>query len=278
MAANQFIGIYARPDNPRAVNVALKAYELLSGVYGVEARIDRSLSHMVLGEEVKFFDLKLEAPRKLIVVGGDGTLLRAISLIGYTHNVVIHPIKVGRRGFLFELDAEEGIRKLKEFIEDKYVLEPLRCLQAHLCEEEFCKLLGYSVNDIAILALGSKTITLNVRLTGFPNNILLEGDGLILATPVGSTAYSLSAGGPIVDKRLNAIVLTPVNPIAKQPPLVVHGSTRIDVFIERCGSIVRVILDGQRMFRVPAKRIVRVEYSDKRVYVARYHSVQGGGK
>ncbi len=263
----EFIGIYARPNDGYAIEVAYKVYRLLRCKYGVEVRVDRSLSHVM--KEVDYFDLRIEVPPKLIVIGGDGTLLRAALMLQHADQPVIHAIRVGRRGFFFELDPSEGVRRLEDFLADNYWVEELPRLDAKVCREGACMRIGLAVNDVVVAAVGTKTLTISVTVDDeYVTDI--EGDGVIVSTPIGSTAYSLSAGGPVVDKRVRVIVVTPLNPLRPTPPLVVDGHSEVKVLVTRCSEYVRVILDGQKVVRVNKGTAVQATLTGPPLRLARY--------
>ncbi|GEM_PF-6830121 len=102
-----------------------------------------------------------------------------------------------------------------------------------------------ALNEAAILILGSKTMDLHVEIEGETLYDNLEGDGLIIATPVGSTAYSYSSNGSVIHPELDAYIITPVNPIDKRlSPIVVPGYFRTRVLIKRTSRPVKLIIDG----------------------------------
>ncbi|MGB4124973.1 MAG: NAD(+)/NADH kinase, partial [Dethiobacteria bacterium] len=147
----------------------------------------------------------------LLVVGGDGTILRAARDLA-SWEVPILGINVGHKGFLAEIEVEQMDRYLQYILTGQYEFLERMMLEAAVRREG--RMLGrfIALNDI-VISRGpfSRILTLNTYI----NDDFLEsysGDGVIVATPTGSTGYSLSAGGPIVNPSLELIVITPICP------------------------------------------------------------------
>ncbi|MET1101853.1 MAG: NAD(+)/NADH kinase [Pyrodictiaceae archaeon] len=272
MELGEFIGIFARPDTPESLRIVKEAYEILNSM-NIDVRIDISLKPFLpRSPSYRYFDIRFEVPRKTIVVGGDGTLLRLYSIIGERGSTIVHPIKAGRRGFLFELDEFTGLQRLKDFVEDKYRIEELMRIRVLVFRREPSNIehCCVALNEAALFAPGSKTLVLRVRAD---NEVLydsLEGDGVIVSTPVGSTAYSLSAGGPLLDYELEAYVVTPVNPVSYARPYVISARRRIIVQLVRSRRTPLLIIDGQECDRLRNLDGFIAEKSSSPARIARY--------
>ncbi len=274
MASNKFIGIYARHDSVDALRIAHEAYTQLVSL-GIDARVDASIKpyfESLFKGSYESYDVRFTVPYKIVVVGGDGTLLRLYTLIGERGDPVVHPIKAGRRGFLFELDAYTGIRRLRDFIEDRYYVERLMRLRVTAFHEEYGRIITKCValNEAAIVAPGSKTLVVAVYTDSEQVYENLEGDGVIVATPTGSTAYSFSAGGPVLHRSLDAVVVTPINPIYCARPVVLPSSKQIRVLVTRTRRSPSLIIDGQRCIKLQNGDGVVVEKSPVYARIARY--------
>jgi len=272
--SEDFIGIYTRPDSIEALRVAHEAYMFISS-QRIEARIDVSIKpyfKTLFGGTYLTYDIRFHIPRKIVVVGGDGTLLRLYSLIGERGDPIIHPIKAGRRGFLFELDSYTGIRRIKDFIEDRYRVEKLLRLRVTLFSgnEDSTVSRCSALNEAAIVAPGSKTVVVEIWSDGEPLYENLEGDGVIVATPTGSTAYSYSAGGPVLDRELEAFVITPLNPIYCARPVVVPASKHVSIRVTKTRRAPLLIIDGQKCARLNTGSGIVVEKSPVYARIARY--------
>jgi NAD+ kinase len=183
-------------------------------------------------EEIKGCDFAIAA-------GGDGTFLWASSII-YEFNLPILGINLGGLGFLTDIRKEEIERVFSELKDKNYFIQERVFLKADWKGKE-----NVALNDVVFSSTDIRVINLDIFINDeFVTE--LSGDGLIVATPTGSTAYSLSAGGPILKPDTQAFVITPISPHTLTfRPLVVSGVSRILIKAkEKC----RFICDGQRLF------------------------------
>lgn len=147
----------------------------------------------------------------VIVLGGDGTILRAAkAFAGY--EIPIVGVNLGTLGFLAEIEAANTGDMVKRLIEDDYRVEQRMHLEGRIYREGACIFEDKALNDIVVSRSGfSKLICLRI----FVNDKLLdvyEADGVIVSTPTGSTGYNLSAGGPIVSPDTDILIVTPISP------------------------------------------------------------------
>ncbi len=182
----------------------------------------------------------------LVVIGGDGTFLQAVRSIA-GRPVPILGIHLGRLGFLTEVTVEEVPAVFEAFRQGRLQVQPRTLLQATI--EQTDGLLGpFTVlNDVVVNKSAlARIIDLRVTVDGeFLTNY--RADGLIIATPTGSTAYSLSAGGSIVYPTVPVILLTPICPHAlTQRPILLPDTARVEVVLEVENEDVVVTLDGQQ--------------------------------
>lgn len=145
-----------------------------------------------------------------ICIGGDGAFLRAVHKHGFPY-IPFVGVNTGHLGFFHEITPEMIDKFVENYSKERYKLEDIYLVEAMVCTRTSCiELIG--VNEIVIKGIESKVIHLNVSID---NNHLecFSGDGLIVSTPSGSTAYNLSAGGSIVYPTLKTLQLTPLCPI-----------------------------------------------------------------
>lgn len=141
-----------------------------------------------------------------VVIGGDGTLLGAVTAAANA-NVPTLGINLGRLGFMTHISPEAVDCAVSDLLSGHFVIQRRALLQAHTADgSSFCAL-----NDVVIKAAASRLIRLRVCCDGELMNTF-HADGLIFATPTGSTAYNLSAGGPIVHPAARVLLVTPINP------------------------------------------------------------------
>ena len=180
----------------------------------------------------------------VISMGGDGTFLRAASMVG-GKQIPILGINTGRLGFLADVNAQEIERTIKALYEGDYTLDTRAVIQV---ETEGQPLQGYScaLNDVAILKRDNASmITIHTTING-DYLTTYQADGLILSTPTGSTAYSLSNGGPIIVPGTHVFSLTAVAPHSLNVrPIVVSEDSEIKLTIESRTHNFLVALDGR---------------------------------
>ena len=209
-----------------------------------------------------------EAVDAVITLGGDGTFLRAARLVaGY--KVPLLGINLGSLGFLAEVRYEEIAEAIDMLAEGKYHLEKRKRVKAKVIRdgESVCEVTA--LND-AVLNMGStpRVLDLEVRV-GETSVGRYLADGLIVATPTGSTAYSLSAGGPIVDPSLDALVVTPICPHSLAVrPLLLASHHPLDIHLHDCPDGL-LSADGQVSHHVESGDHILFQHSPDPAYIIR---------
>jgi NAD+ kinase len=205
----------------------------------------------------------------VFVLGGDGTLLSVAREAPETTPVL--GINVGALGYLTGLKQKEALRRLDEVLGGGFREDRRRRLDVSITEgpnQGIHRALNDAVlNREAIGRISTFTILIEGRSIA-----RFRGDGVIVATPTGSTAYSLSAGGPILDPALAAVVVTPISPHAlTQRPLVVPASTKVGLMVtgRKPQDGVQLTLDGQARFAIPPGCLVEVRESGSPVILLR---------
>jgi NAD+ kinase len=186
----------------------------------------------------------------VIAAGGDGTFLMAGSII-YDFDIPLLGINLGGLGFLTDIRKEEINSIFEDLGNKNYTIQERFFLKAKFKGEE-----SIALNDVVFSSTDIRVIDLDIYINGsFVTQ--LSGDGLIVATPTGSTAYSLSSGGPILKPDTKAFVITPISPHALTfRPLVVDQESGILIKTkEKC----RLIFDGQRLFALQEGEEVSIE-------------------
>ena len=200
----------------------------------------------------------------VISLGGDGTFLKAASRVG-AKGVPILGINTGRLGFLADISPEEMEETLDEIYSNHYKIEERSVLQLH-CNNERLMQSPYALNEIAVLKRDSSSmISIHTAINGAPLTTY-QADGLIIATPTGSTAYSLSVGGPIIVPHSKTIAITPVAPHSlNMRPIVICDDWEITLDVESRSHNFLVAIDGRSESCREATRlsISRANYSIK---------------
>jgi len=217
------IGIVSRTDKKEALELTKKIIELLDNY---EIFIDESMK--------EYFKMKtIKDVNFIVVVGGDGTILRTVE--EYKDTPIL-PVNMGTHGYLTEINPED-YKKIPEILEKHRIEE-----RSKLVVIKDGKILGEVLNEV-IMRAKEPTKVANFLLRYDNKEETIFGDGVIVATPTGSTAYSLSAGGPIVHIKTKATVITPLASLnLKNLPTVIPDN--FEVKIKNLGRDSYLVLDG----------------------------------
>ncbi len=205
-----------------------------------------------------------------IVVGGDGTLLHVARLLA-EQGVPAIGINLGRLGFLTDIsfsDLETGIGAI---LNGQYTIEKRTMLQCTTFKDEQVVFSGYALNEI-VLSKGNtgRVIEFEIRVNG--NYVSqIRSDGLILATPTGSTAYALSAGGPIIYPDLSVICMSPICPhtLSNRPIILDENNTIEITAIETRESQANLALDGVLSYQVTGDETITISKAPKKLKLIR---------
>lgn len=227
----------------------------------------------------------------LLVLGGDGTLLGMAARLGAAGlNTPILGVNFGRLGFLTEVTLEELYPTLEDVLEGRAQIHERRLLHAVTTRGDAAPIEHVVLNDV-VLSRGemSRVIELAVSVNGqFVTRV--KGDGLIISSPTGSTAYNLAASGPIVHPEVDAILITPIAPhTLAQRPLVIPGTATVEVsasdtdrhpsvFATFDGQAGHRVEEGSRVRITRASRTVRLVSSATRSYYDTLREKLGWGE
>jgi NAD+ kinase len=187
-----------------------------------------------------------EALDALLTLGGDGTLLRGARVIS-PHPVPILGINLGRLGFLTCCNADQLVGALRRFASGDYLAESRMALEARVFDVRGVQRLQWiALNDVVLHKGGfARVVGLRVAANGEPI-ATYAADGIVLSTPTGSTAYSLSAGGPVVFPTLETIVVTPVSAHTLAiRPVILPSSVDVTLHADDASEELLVTVDGQ---------------------------------
>lgn len=193
-----------------SVNCLNKTLDMLSKL-GIEAYLDASYKTQVSDRNVNFCEFidAISYMDIIIAIGGDGTLIHSCKH-AVKHSIPVLGINVGRLGFLAQLECDE-LDGLALLAEGKYTIEERLMIEA-VVHTEAGQQVCVALNDIAITkGLLARMIDIDVTCMGKLVSAY-HGDGVIISTPTGSTAYAMSAGGPVVDPTIASIAMTPICP------------------------------------------------------------------
>ncbi|MBQ6281267.1 MAG: NAD(+)/NADH kinase [Oscillospiraceae bacterium] len=257
------------PYRDRDFSCVLEAQRILSAA-GVEAKIclafevDKSFA---LPQGVPLFDLQeeLRTADALICFGGDGTILHT-SKAAARHGIPILGVNIGTVGFMAELESGE-MGLLSRLATDDYQIDERMTLYVRLLHEGRVIYRDVALND-AVITKGAvaRVIQPSVWLDGV-KAMSFNGDGIIAATPTGSTAYSMSAGGPIVEPQADNIILTPICAHNLQPrSLIAAPERKVEIQIGRVNKRNAFLsVDGGRAMRVYGGDSVLIEAGNQKI-------------
>jgi NAD+ kinase len=233
------IGVVARFDVDKSVELAGKIVEFLIKK-DVETLIDSNLSSKLTKYQNIASDLVDMDVDMVVAVGGDGTVLRTQGIINLK-KIPLFGINMGAVGFLTEIDPDETFTALEQVLEGNYFVEKRTQLQVWHNKE-----LHKALNEVVLMTQKPAKM-LHIEISVDDEVVEeLRADGLIIATPSGSTAYSMSAGGPIVDPRVGAFIIVPICPFKLGArPTVVPNDSVIKVKFLREGKKAVAVIDGQ---------------------------------
>jgi NAD+ kinase len=249
------VGIVVKPNNAEAARTAREL------AHWLEARNIRVAGEPFDGTESKPRRKAIRESDLIVVLGGDGTMIGTARLIGDA-DVLVLGINYGSLGYLTDFRIEEMFPSLEAIIAGKYEKDPRLMLSVEHWRGEERLAKGRVLNDVVInKAALARIIEIEVRLKdAFVNSF--RADGLIVATPTGSTAYNLSAGGPIVFPSMNAVVLTPICPFTlTNRPIVIPDTAEIRLSLLHENEGVVLTLDGQTGYPMQAGDLVTIRKS-----------------
>jgi NAD+ kinase len=204
------------------------------------------------GEILSRNDIASKSPEFALVLGGDGTLLSAARSIAPA-GIPILAVNLGSLGFLTEVPLDDLFQTLESVDAGDCPIEPRSVLECRLLREDCCRETYFALNDLVV----NKSAI--ARLVGFDlfidDSFVLQykADGVIVATPTGSTAYSLAAGGPVLMPAVDAFVITPVCPHSlTHRPLVVRDSVEVKIVVKSDEEQAFLTIDGQ--LGIPVQR------------------------
>lgn len=260
------VAVLVNADKPRAIEVAGRLASWLRERQ-VEPLTTPELASVVPGaaaaDPARWGDASFA-----VVLGGDGTLLQAARQLT-PHGVPLLGVNFGHLGFLTELEATELFERLPDFLAGRYLIDERSLLGARILgQDERPPRLAF--NDAVISRVPfSRLLQLEVFADDDPVSTYLA-DGLIVATPTGSTAYSLAAGGPVLDPSLKALVVTPICAYSfGSRPIVVPAERRILIRLAGPARDVVLTLDGQDSRSLETGQTVEVAIVEPRVRLLR---------
>ena len=253
-------GLVCKPGEKKTVNLAKVVYSFLqnNGDVFVEKKLAEILE--IRGYSTKEINKQAEI---IVTIGGDGTILMALEEI----EKPVFAINSGGMGFLTEEKSRHAIEGLKKVLKGEYNVEERAKLKVTLDK----KRLPDAANEITVqTARIAKILSFRV----FVDDELMEtlkADGIIIATPTGSTSYALSTGGPILDPLVRAVVVAPLAPFKLSArPWVVPYDKKICIRLLPKSKESKLVIDGHHVYSITPKNIVCATVSEKKARFIRF--------
>lgn len=250
-------GIILRPNSPEIRETYLRIQEAFETAH-INVLLEESSANMIDLSQGYDFDTLCRKSDFLVSIGGDGTLISVVRR-SFEYDIPVLGIHLGTLGFLTDIILGELPAFLEKLKLDLYRIDHRMIIQGSAHNNTF-----WAFNDIVI---SRKSISNMLRVDAKIDGKLFNsyyGDGLIISTPTGSTAYNLSAGGPVVFPLTDAFIVTPVAPHSlTQRPLVLPADFEIEFFIpDSLGAV--VIVDGQDIYEIPENESIKIKIASKK--------------
>jgi len=258
------IGVIGRYDDPRVYEPMTVLVRHLDAS-GIRVYAADTIDVELAAERVPENELAASVDL-LIAVGGDGTMLYACGVADAT-DVPLLGVNRGRLGFLADITPDEMIPSVDSVLAGNYEKESRLMLKAVLSRPDGSETVAEALNDIVLQRRETgRMVDFETRVAGRYVNTH-AGDGLVVATPTGSTAYSISCGGPIIQPGLDALVVVPICPhTLTDRPIVLPADQPIDVnVLERDETKAEVTADGQSIGAIHPGDRLRISRAERRI-------------
>jgi NAD+ kinase len=246
------IGLLLKGSEEKAVQLGEKMCHFLKES-GKEVLLEESCRELAVAWGASVTETLPDEVDLLVVLGGDGTILRAAALLNAKPTPVLG-INLGRVGFMAEVSPQEAIAELKSAMAGTALFVKRMLLQITLPDGKTARVL----NELVIHWGGiARLIDLGIR-PGHSREIELRADGLIVSTPVGSSAYSFAASGPLIHPDVEGILLTPICPYAGlKRPLLIPAYLETEIVLKR-GEDLTLTFDGHTTVDLQQGQSIRV--------------------
>ena len=250
------IGLYSNSSNKKVSSIGQQVEEVLSSK-GCKLLYNEAFKNIYRSKQVKASSTNVLASKAdlIIAIGGDGTMLSCSREFG-SKNVPILGINLGSLGFLTDIAPDELTTKLSEVVAGKFEIDERFFLKT--------RIKGHKNQFVALneVVIHSGAIAQLIEYDLYIDNIFVyrqKADGLIIASPTGSTAYSLSGGGPIIHPSLDAIALLPMFPHSlNSSPLVVKAGSSIKVILTHKSTKAQLSFDSHNSIRLKGNQEINI--------------------
>jgi len=253
-------GIILRPSTPELKSDFFRLEKIFNN-HGINVVID-NISGGMIGIMGMEFELLCQTTDMLVTLGGDGTLISVVRR-SFKYNIPILGVYAGNLGFLADIDINELDTFVSNLVKGNYRVDERSILEATFVQNNK-QITTYAFNDIVLTRHSVLNMIHVETLVDSKAFNTYYGDGVIVATPTGSTAYNLSAGGPVLFPLTNVFSLTPICPHSlTQRPVVFPGEFSIEMKTPRERAL--VIIDGQDKHELELDESIHIKLAEKRV-------------
>lgn len=280
------IGLVLNTKKNKSFAIAKKVLSWLDNK-DIQVLIEKKAAKKMNTSDLKASYRKLrEKVDMVILFGGDGTFLYTARYFIGT-DIPILGINLGKLGFLTEIEINELDNTLEKIYNNNFTVEKRMLLKTRVSRKDEIVYENFALNDIVINRGGNAKM---VRIKLYINNEFVNSyraDGLILATPTGSTAYNLSAGGPIINPQIRAIIITPICPHTLYVrPMVISEREEVKIVVSGESESMKITADGRDtqnlkkqdeiMVKAAQKSISTVKFSGKTFYTILHEKMRAG--
>jgi len=249
-------GFTLKPDAPE-IKPLYEKIKVQFESKGIAVLIAEKSAEMIGEEGVKFENM-CEKADFLVSLGGDGTLLSLVRRSNAFKKPVVG-INAGNLGFLADVTIDEVETFLEQLLSDEYRIDDRMMIEGYIEKQNGDREEFFAFNDVVITSpKPSKMVQINASILGDRFNSY-RGDGVIISTPTGSTAYNLAAGGPVLYPLTKAFIITPISAhsLGNQRPLVVPADFSIEFDAEQYEAIATI--DGQEVYELLEEDVLYIE-------------------
>ena len=252
------VGVVLRPSTPEIKDSYIRLKKIFNN-YNIEVSLEKQ-SAVMIGLEGESFEMICAESDFLVSFGGDGTLISSVRK-SFDFDIPILGVHAGNLGFLADLSLDELDSFVQKIIKHEYRVDERAVLEATVIKNsQECKM--YAFNDIVLTRTSVSNMIHIETLVNSKAFNTYYGDGVIVSTPTGSTAYNLSAGGPVLFPMTNVFALTPICPHSlTQRPVVLPGKFAIEMKTSEERAL--IIIDGQDMHELGLGESVHIKLATK---------------
>lgn len=249
-------GFTLKPNEPE-IKPLYEKIKAQFEVKGISVLLSQQSAEMI-GHEGVDFEQMCDKADFLVSLGGDGTLLSLVRR-SYAFKKPVVGINAGTLGFLADVTIEDVETFLEQLLSDEYRIDDRMMIEGYIQKSDGEKKEFFAFNDVVITSpKPSKMVQINASILGDRFNSY-RGDGVIISTPTGSTAYNLAAGGPVLYPLTKAFIITPISAhsLGNQRPLVVPADFSIEFDAEQYEAIATI--DGQEVYELLEDDVLYIE-------------------